>query len=153
MEAFLDDGDQDVNAHRNEDLCLDRVFACSEEGLDPEVLLDPAKEEFDLPAATVELGHGQSRDRMVVGQETQSLASVLIDKMNQAQFVGVISEGVEARKDDGLVAPKPGAFVHWPGIEATITSIAFDPRDEKRRMSRDRIQSGKIEVGPIQDIK
>ena len=36
MEAFLDDGDQDVNAHGTEDLCLDRVFARSEKGLDPE---------------------------------------------------------------------------------------------------------------------
>ena len=153
MQPFLHDGDQDVDAHRDENLRLDRVLARAEKGFDPQVLLDPAKEQFGLPTATVEPGHGQSRDRMVVGQETQSLASVLIDKMNQAQFVGVISEGVEARKDDGLVAPKPGAFVHWPGIEATITSIAFDPRDEKRRMPRDCIQSGKIEIGPIQDIK
>ena len=96
MQAFLDDGDQNVDAHRHEDLSLDRVFARSEEGFDPQVLLYPAKEQFDLPPATVELCYGESWDHMVVGQETQSFSRIGIDKMNQAQFVGVIPEGVEA---------------------------------------------------------
>ena len=96
MEAFLDDGHQNVDAHCYEDLCLDRIFARSEKGFDPQMLFDPAKEEFDLPAAFVELRDSQSRDHMVVGQETQSFSRIGIDKMNQAQFVGVILSGVEA---------------------------------------------------------
>jgi hypothetical protein len=36
------------------------------------MLFDPPKEQLDLPAAFVELSDGQSRDHMVVGEETQS---------------------------------------------------------------------------------
>ena len=96
MQAFLDDGDQNVDAHCYENLRLDRIFARSEKGLDPQMLLDPAKEQLDLPAATVELCDGQSGDYMVVGQETQSFPGIGIDKVNQAQLVGVIPERVEA---------------------------------------------------------
>jgi len=96
MKSFLDDGHQNVDAHCYEDLCLDRIFARSEKGLDPQMLFDPAKEQFDLPAAFVELGDGQSRDHMVVGQETQSFFRIGIDKVNQTQLVGVIPERVES---------------------------------------------------------
>lgn len=96
MQSFLDDGHQNVDAHCYEDLCLDRIFARSEKGLDPQMLFDPAKEQFDLPAAFVELRDGQSRDHMVVGQETQSFSRIGIDKVNQTQLVGVIPERVES---------------------------------------------------------
>jgi len=96
MKSFLDDGHQNVDAHCYEDLCLDRIFARSEKGLDPQMLFDPAKEQFDLPAAFVELCDGQSRDHMVVGQETQSFSRIGIDKVNQTQLVGVIPERVES---------------------------------------------------------
>ena len=96
MKSFLDDGHQNVDAHCYEDLCLDRIFARSEKGLDPQMLFDPAKEQFDLPATFVELCDGQSRDHMVVGQETQSFSRIGIDKVNQTQLVGVIPERVES---------------------------------------------------------
>ena len=38
IQPFLDDSNQGVHAHCYEDLCLDRVFARSKEGLDPEML-------------------------------------------------------------------------------------------------------------------
>ena len=95
MESFLDDGDQNIDAHCYENLCLDRIFARSEKGLDPQMLLDPAKEQLDLPTALVELCNGQSGDHMVVGQKAQSLPRIWIDKVNQTQLVGVIAERVE----------------------------------------------------------
>ena len=38
------------------------------------MLLDPFEEEFDLPAAAIELGDGQRRHGEVVGQKDQRLA-------------------------------------------------------------------------------
>ena len=95
MQAFLDDGHQNVDAYCYENLRLDRIFARSEKGLDPQMLLDPSKKQLDLPAAPVELCDGQSGDHMVVGQKAQSLPRIWIDKVNQTQLVGVIPERVE----------------------------------------------------------
>ncbi len=49
VEAFLHDGNQDVNRHCNPDLSAHGVLGCAEECLNAKVLLDPLEEEFDLP--------------------------------------------------------------------------------------------------------
>ena len=42
------------------------------ERLDSEMLFDPFEEQFDLPAALVDLGDGKRGQGKVVGQEDQS---------------------------------------------------------------------------------
>ena len=44
---------QDVDANGDPHLGLDRVIAGAEEMLNPQVLLDPLEEQFDLPSALV----------------------------------------------------------------------------------------------------
>ena len=73
MQAFPDDGDEDINRDSNPDLCLDGVLRVTEEGLDAQVLLDPFEEQFDLPAAAVQFGDGERRQDEVVGEEDQRL--------------------------------------------------------------------------------
>ena len=41
VQALADDRDDHVDRHRDPDLGLDRVLGSTEEGLDPEMLLDP----------------------------------------------------------------------------------------------------------------
>jgi hypothetical protein len=55
-----DDGDQDVHRDGDPDLGLEGVLGGAVEGLDPQVLLDPFEEEFDLPPTFVQLGNDQS---------------------------------------------------------------------------------------------
>ena len=45
-----------VDGDGNPDLCLDRILGGAEEGLDPQVLFDPFEKQFDLPAATIQVG-------------------------------------------------------------------------------------------------
>ena len=52
--ALLDDCDEDVDRDGDPDLGLHRIFGCPEEPFDPQMLLDPFEEQFDLPAAFVE---------------------------------------------------------------------------------------------------
>ena len=73
------------------------------------MLLDPLEEQFDLPAAAVELGDGQRRQGEVVGQEDQRLAGFRIVEANAAQRCGEALARVEAGEDDGLIADQPGA--------------------------------------------
>ena len=60
MQALFHDRHQDIDRNRDPDLRDDRVLGGSEERLYSKMLLEPAEKEFDLPTATVELGHGES---------------------------------------------------------------------------------------------
>ena len=60
-EPLLDDGDEDVDRDGDPDLGLHGIFGCPEEPLDPQMLLDPFEEQFDLPAALVERADGRGR--------------------------------------------------------------------------------------------
>jgi hypothetical protein len=44
-------------------LRLDGVLRSAEEGFDPQMLLDPLEEEFDLPPTAIELGDGERRQK------------------------------------------------------------------------------------------
>lgn len=53
---LANDRHEDINRDRDPDLGLHSVLAGAEEGLDPQVLLDPFEEQSDLPAGFVDLG-------------------------------------------------------------------------------------------------
>jgi hypothetical protein len=61
------DGHQDVDAHRNPDLGFDGVHRVAPKTPQVEMTLDPFEEEFDLPAAFIEIGDGLGGQRKVVG--------------------------------------------------------------------------------------
>ena len=48
-----------VNRDSHPDLSLHSVFAGTVKGLDPEMLLDPLKEQLDLPAGLIEQAYGE----------------------------------------------------------------------------------------------
>ena len=91
-----------------------RIFGGSVERFDSQVLLEPAEEEFHLPATPIQLGHGNGWDREVVGQKGKALARFRIDELDQAQFVWIIPVCVEVDEKDGLVATEAVAAVHRP---------------------------------------
>jgi hypothetical protein len=55
--SFFPDRHQHVDAHRDPNLSLDCVRRVSVEALDPQVLLDPLEEQFDLSTHLVELAN------------------------------------------------------------------------------------------------
>ena len=59
MQSFFQDCHQDVSRDCDPGLGLHRVLRGSEERLDAKMLLDPPKEQFDLPALSIEPGDSQ----------------------------------------------------------------------------------------------
>jgi hypothetical protein len=47
---------------------------------DPQILLDPLEEQFDLPALFVERGDHRRRERKIIGQEYETLSGFGIAK-------------------------------------------------------------------------
>jgi hypothetical protein len=62
-----DDGDEDINGHRNPNLDLYCILTGTVERLDAQMLLDPFEEQLDLPATLVDLSDHKCRKGEVVG--------------------------------------------------------------------------------------
>jgi hypothetical protein len=75
LELLFGDGDQQLRAQGNPDLTGDGLAAMAEKFPDPQMLLDPLKEQLDFPAAFIQLTDGRRREIQVVGQKMKVLAS------------------------------------------------------------------------------
>ena len=93
MQTFFQDGNEQINGDGGPDLGPHRVGRRAVKGFDAQVLLEPFEEAFDLPAAPIQVGDGQSWHGEVVGQEDQGFAGAGIAIAEAAQRVGVIQLG------------------------------------------------------------
>ena len=75
MQTLFQDGDEQINGDGAPDLGAHRVGAGAIKSFDPQMLLDPFEEQFDLPASAIELGDGQCWHGEVVGQEDERVAA------------------------------------------------------------------------------
>jgi hypothetical protein len=78
MQTLFQNGDEQIAGDGGPDLAVQGVRAGAVKGFDAQMLFDPFEEQFDLPAATIELGNGQGWHGEVVGQEDQCPAGFWI---------------------------------------------------------------------------
>ena len=109
-----------MHAHGDPDLGQHGVAGGAEEALDPEVLLDPLEEEFDLPAGFVDVCDGSRREVEVVGEEGVALARLGVPIADPTQPNRAVLPALLARELDGLVRGHAAA--------GGITSDAPEPR-------------------------
>ena len=57
-EILFSDGNQEVGADRCPDLQTYRILTSAQKGSQAQMLFDPLKEQFHLPASAIELSHG-----------------------------------------------------------------------------------------------
>src|SRR5271166_6827945 len=96
---------------------LHGIFGCPEEAFDPQMLLDPFEEQFDLPAAFVECADGGSRQPELIGEEYQLLSRFGVPEADAPQVFGVMLAGVVTVQRDGLIANDAGGGVCGGGID------------------------------------
>ena len=153
MQTFFQNGDEQVNGDGAPDLGAHGVGAGAIEGFDAQMLFDPFEEQFDLPAALIELDDGQSRHGEVVGQEDQRQTGFGIAIANAAQRVGIIAVRIEAGRQDGLVETQAGGFVHRPGVAPGAAEILFGAGDEESAMLMEPMESGEVEIAAIHNVE
>ena len=153
MEFFLHNGDQHINRQCNPDLGQDRMFGGTVEGFDSQMLLEPAEEEFYLPAAVIQFGYGDCRYGEIVGKKGKSLSRLRIDELDQAQFVRIVPMCVEIDKDDGLIATKSGFAIHGSGVEPPKAGIALCSGDKKSGLTGDAVQTFEVEIAPVENVE
>ena len=149
---LIETGYHEINADGDPDLGAHGVLAGAEEGFDPEVLLDPFEEEFDLPATLVDCRDGHCREFKVIGQEYQSLAGIGVEVTDTSEFFRVVDLSLPRTQADDLIAAQPGCFVDWPGFQDVELGITFRADDKAGLCRFDAKQSGEVEVSPVEDI-
>ena len=152
MQPLLDDGHQDVDRDRDPHLGLHGVLGSSEERLDPQVLLDPPEEEFDLPPLLVEQGDALRGKGKIVGQKNQFLLVLDVEESDATEFVGVMLGRVDARQGDGLIGTHLGRLVDGPGVHATIPQVRLGPCDEEGQAKRKGMKPREVEIPSIHHV-
>ena len=95
------------------------------------MLLDPLEEQLDLPAAAIQLGDGQGRQREVVGEEARGLAAFAVVELDAPKLVGIAGRGRDTGEDNGLIANDPGRPVGRMRIKPAELGIGFGLQDEE----------------------
>ena len=152
-EGLIENGDHQVGADCDPDLSLHRVLAQAEEGLHPQVLLDPLEEQLDLPAGLVDLGHDQRVDIEIVGDEDQELPRFRIQKAYSAQVVGEALLGFRSVEANRLVGPQAGGLVHSSRLPSVEAHVGLRPGDEEGESSVDASQPSEIDVSTVHYVE
>ena len=153
MQTFFQNGDEQINGDGGPDLGAHGVWAGSVKSFDAQMLLDPFEEQFDLPAAPIQLGEGQSRHGEVVGQEDEGFAGEGIAIADAAQRVGIIVLGTQPGGHHSLVKAQAGGFVHGTGVTTGATEVLLGAGDKKSAALMQPMPAGEVEVAAIHDVE
>jgi hypothetical protein len=102
--SFFQDRNQQVGADRRPDLDPNRVVGVTDKAADPQVLLDPAKEQFDLPPRLLNFGDFEGGQGEVVRQKDQGGFTFGIEKSDTPKHGRIILLGKGSTKPNGLIA-------------------------------------------------
>lgn len=116
--ALFQDGEHEIDDHRDPYLCLDRIGRRAIERFDPEILFDPLKEQLDVPSGLVEHGNGLGGQSEIIGQKHQGAALGFIAETDLTQTLGIEFLQASAGHQDFLVAAQAQRLVGRMGDHA-----------------------------------
>ena len=153
MQTFFQNSDEQIDGDGRPDLDAHRVGRGAVKGFDAQMLLDPFEEEFDWPAAAIELGDGQCRHGEVIGQKDQRLAGFWIAIPDAAQGDGIIVMGVKAGQHHGLVKTQTGGFVHRVGVTTGAAEVFLGAGDKESAALVEAMPAGEVEIATIHEVE
>ena len=118
---------QEIDDEAGVDLGQHGVLVVADEGLDPQVLLDDAEEDLDLPAFFVDIGDGLGRQLEMVGEKDVAPAGGAVPVGDTAQGHGAFL----ACESDDLVGEQARLFLDLPMFQHCIVGVALLSGDEK----------------------
>jgi hypothetical protein len=120
---------EQIDHERHKYLAQDRVLGVADEGLDPQILFDPAEENLDLPALLVDIGDGLGN----MPEPERPIYEALIcscEPCSEFQFFGPHKYTVNNSKDQNLLGSVIDALVHVNGGLPTAL-LLFNSRAKK----------------------
>src|SRR5262245_38533530 len=152
VQLFFDDSHQHIHRDGSPNLGSDRIFRCAIEGFDPQMLLDPSKEEFHLPTAPVELSNGEGRQEKIVGEKHQPFLACHIEVAHSTKPFGIAEFGNRIVERDDLIALQAGLFVHALGVQALTVESFLGPSYTERSGLMHAVESSKIHIAAVHQV-
>ena len=121
----MDNYQDHIGTNGRPDLGLYGVDTVPIEGFNSKVLLDPFKEQFDLPALFVIRGNLFGSSRFYVGKYDDVLIIFFIDHVYPTQDLRLVCFGFGRYHTNGLVAFQTLLAIIWSLYAGIIPSIFF----------------------------
>jgi len=139
-------GYQEVGTDSGPHLYTDTVGRCAIKAAKPQVLLDPPKEQFDRPSASIDLSDKQRFQIELVRDENQLFGGFRIDEADAAEFLWIVSTADRGVECDRLVGAQPGRLVHWATFAGIKAGVRFESGNEECTGLMQPIQAGEIQI-------
>src|ERR1035441_583986 len=110
------------------------------------------EEQFNFPAAFVEIADGGSGQGELVGEKDKALAGVGVAEADSAQMVWIVVAAVIAVESDGLVGEDARLLVRRAGVDARCVEVALGASDKKCSGQMDAMKPAIVEVAAIHHI-
>jgi hypothetical protein len=125
IELLVKDGDEQVNARGNPDLGSHVMGRGAVAALDAQMLFEPAKEQFDVPAQAVEAGHEPDGYLQVVGQKNKITSVFPVEETDPAKGRGNPGTGLGQGRPADLVTATIAAGLHRTGGVASESQVVL----------------------------
>ena len=152
-ELLAGDRHGEISAKRSPQLEPDGVGCRTIKYPDPQAVLEPAKEQFDLPAVMIQLGDDSGVARPLIGPKSQTAGVLKIVEADAAQKSGPVLGGFSAVESDGLVGAQVGGAVNPAGSGDIVTHIGTISDDKEGPGLGDASQATKVDVAAVHDVK
>ena len=149
----LEDSEQQYCDEYHSYLYLHGIRRCAYKTLDMEVLLEVAKEDFNVPACLVEVGDGSSREFHVVGEQYHREMVLSVIYGNPAYALGVLSGRAVSCQPHDFVYEHflMGVIGQATFLYALINQIVLHPDDEEYLYAVPKLHQERIEVTSVAD--
>ncbi len=148
-----DVSEQDIQQHGSPELPADGVFGMAEEVADLEGLLDLLEEDFDSPAAAVEIAEACRGPLEVVGEENHNDPFVidLNPCLDPAQPLGILLTRL-GREQRDLVIAQDVAFGFFQTLaHDPVVQVVLGPGDPEDAPACQVKKVGEVHVGLVED--
>src|SRR5450830_74066 len=117
------------------------------------MLLYPFEEQFDLPAAPVELGDCECWQREVVGQEDKVLGGFGVLEADASQRRFEVFVRLETSEHNRLIADQPGRAIDWMRVTAFGFEVGLAARNKEAAGLVEAIQTLEVDEAAIDDVE
>src|SRR4030081_2954949 len=145
---------EQIGDHRSDDLQANRVVVLAHELAKVEMLLDPAEQEFDLPAALVEGRNLDCRAFEIVGDESNRPAFVALH-LDASQWDRQLGIAFAGEHDVGIGDDSEAVaylLANVPGLRHAQARVNLDARDEESLGGVDLLPPAKVIIALVEDV-
>src|ERR1700720_1001125 len=145
---------EQIGDHCGEDLQANSVLVGAEERADIEMLLDPAKQQFDLPAALVQGRDLDRRPLEIIGDERDRSTLVALDA-NTSQRNRQPRGALAGKRDLGVVDDPEAVtddFTNIAALGRTKACVHFGARDEESPGIIDLLPPTEMIITLVEDV-